>query len=137
MVGVTVDPALAVGRGLRRKMMTGRGVPVAPQLRSHRLYSEHFADYLPLLDSAMLFDTSVGAGKAVLVASYNAEFGGELLVTQDSAAYAQFMRKAQINDKAKNAASLYADGQSPPCNTRPPPSPELLQLLRGANPSRP
>ena len=54
MVGVTVDPALAVGRGLRRKMMTGRGVPVAPQLRSHRLYSEHFADYLPLLRNRRL-----------------------------------------------------------------------------------
>ena len=28
MTGVTVDPALAVGRGLRRQMVTGRGVPV-------------------------------------------------------------------------------------------------------------
>ena len=40
MIGVTVDPALAVGRALRRTMVEGRGVPVAPLLRSHRLFSQ-------------------------------------------------------------------------------------------------
>jgi hypothetical protein len=82
MIGVSVDPSLAVGRGLRRKMMTGRGVPVAPQLRSHKWYSEHFAAYLPLLDGASLYDTSVGFGKAQLVAAYSKQFGDALLTDE-------------------------------------------------------
>lgn len=45
MVGVTVDPEHAVSRGIRRAIITGRGVPVQGQLRSHRLYSEHFPTY--------------------------------------------------------------------------------------------
>ena len=56
-------------------MMTGRGVPVSPQLRSHRLYSEHFEAYLPLLDEASLYDTSVGFGKAKLVAARQSAVG--------------------------------------------------------------
>jgi hypothetical protein len=58
MVGVTCDPAIAVGRGFRRKVITGRGVPLPPQIRSHRLYSQHFLDYVPLVDEASLYDTS-------------------------------------------------------------------------------
>lgn len=71
MTGVTVDPALAVGRGLRRQMVEGRGVPVRPQLRSHQLYSQHFRTFLPLLDAAELYDTtSSGYGQAELIAAY-------------------------------------------------------------------
>ena len=45
MVGVTADPGHAVARGIRRAIVTGRGVPVDGQLRSHRLYSQHFPIY--------------------------------------------------------------------------------------------
>ncbi len=110
MIGVTVDPSLAVGRGLRRKMMTGRGVPVAPQLRSHRLYSEHFESYLPLLDEASLYDTSVGFGKAKLIAKYSRTFGESLLVDEGGASWGSFKRKAFIEDKARGAFEMYSDG---------------------------
>eukprot|EP01043_Picozoa_sp_COSAG02_P051153 COSAG02_NODE_5350_length_4408_cov_48.603852_3_plen_537_part_00 len=110
MIGVTVDPSLAVGRGLRRKMMTGRGVPVSPQLRSHRLYSEHFEAYLPLLDEASLYDTSVGFGKAKLVATYSKMFGESLLVDEGGASWSSFKRKAFIEDKARGAFEMYSDG---------------------------
>lgn len=36
IVGVTVDPSVAVERGIVRKIITGRGVPVHKQLASHR-----------------------------------------------------------------------------------------------------
>lgn len=110
MIGVTVDPSLAVGRGLRRKMMTGRGVPVSPQLRSHRLYSEHFESYLPLLDTASLYDTSVGFGKAKLIAKYSKAFGESLLVDEGGEGWGKFKRKACINDKARGAFEMYSDG---------------------------
>ena len=58
MVGVTCDTAVAVSRGFRRKMITSRGVPLLPQIRSHRLFSLHFNDYLPLVDEASLYDTT-------------------------------------------------------------------------------
>ena len=58
MVGVTCDPAVAVSRGFRRKIITGRGVPIQSQLRSHRLYSELFLDLVALVDEASLYDTT-------------------------------------------------------------------------------
>lgn len=51
MVGVTVDAEHAVSRGIRRAIVTGRGVPVRGQLRSHRLYSQHFPTYANGRDS--------------------------------------------------------------------------------------
>ena len=67
MVGVTIDPEHAVSRGIRRAIITGRGVPIRGQLRSHRLYSEHFPTYANennengskgLFDQIRLFDNS-------------------------------------------------------------------------------
>ena len=126
MVGVTVDPSLAVGRGLRRKMVTGRGVPVAPQLRSHRLFSMHFEDYLPLLDEAALYDTTVGSGGARLVASYTGKFGGRLLSNCED--YTAFQRKAFLDDKAIDAARLYTSGGTG-ARPRPAVAPEIVRVL--------
>jgi len=66
MVGVTIDPEYAVSRGIRRAIITGRGVPIRGQLRSHRLYSENFPIYCNnatnnnkcLFDRIRLFDNS-------------------------------------------------------------------------------
>ena len=71
IVGVTCDPAIAgtqaaqpgnacdrtrqhaavclhvaVARGYRRKIITGRGVPLRRQLRSHRLFALHFDEWV-------------------------------------------------------------------------------------------
>ena len=58
MVGVTCDPAVAIARGFRRKIISGRGVPLLPQIRSHRLYSQHFLEYASLCDECSLYDTT-------------------------------------------------------------------------------
>lgn len=42
LVGVACDPALAVARGVWRRLRTGRSVPVRAQLRSHRLFADNF-----------------------------------------------------------------------------------------------
>lgn len=104
MVGVTVDPEKAVARGLRRKLITNRGVPVTGQLRSHRLFSENFESYLDLLDKGTLFDTSC-RGDPDRVALK--ETGHPLL--SESFAYNKFLRKRNIVDDATCVADMYDD----------------------------
>jgi hypothetical protein len=105
MVGVTVDPEKAVARGLRRKLITSRGVPVRGQLRSHRLYSENFEPYLPLFDKVSLYDTS-GVGDPQMVALK--EKGQPLLCEPDG--YKRFLTKKTINDGADGVENMYNDG---------------------------
>jgi hypothetical protein len=57
LVGVTCDPGLAVARGVWRKLRSGRSVPVAAQLRSHRLFSENWEGLAHAVDSATLYHT--------------------------------------------------------------------------------
>ena len=108
MVGVTVDPEKAVARGLRRKLITGRGVPANGQLRSHRLYSENFEPYLDLIDKVVLFDTS-GPGDPQMVATK--ETGQPLL--RDPDPYMRFLRKKKIVDSATGVGDMYADDGPP------------------------
>lgn len=56
VVGVTIEPAVAVERGIVRKLVTGRGVPVSKQLESHKSFSENFEDYVDMVDAIYLFD---------------------------------------------------------------------------------
>eukprot|EP00658_Telonema_sp_P-2_P057319 TRINITY_DN4576_c0_g1_i9.p1 TRINITY_DN4576_c0_g1~~TRINITY_DN4576_c0_g1_i9.p1 ORF type:complete len:433 (+),score=74.56 TRINITY_DN4576_c0_g1_i9:96-1394(+) len=58
-MGITVDPRLAVQRGILRRMSTGRVVPVAAQLRSFRLFAWAFPIYAELCDSIVLFNNNV------------------------------------------------------------------------------
>ena len=55
--GVTCDPGLAVARGIWRKIRTGRSVPVSQQLRSHRLFAEHWERLAHQVDAATLHFT--------------------------------------------------------------------------------
>ena len=66
LVGVTCAPELAVARGFWRHLRSGRGVPVAAQLRSHRLFADNWPRYCKLLNSATLYHT--GACHATLIA---------------------------------------------------------------------
>lgn len=109
MVGVTVDPEKAVARGLRRKLITSRGVPVFGQLRSHRLYSQNFEPYLPLFDKVSLYDTS-GTGDPQMVALK--EKGQPLLCNPES--YEKFLTKKTIHDGAGGVEDMYGDGTKVP-----------------------
>ena len=51
LVGVYVRPEVAVRRGIIRRLLTGRGVPVRDQLRSHALFAKNFEAF------ACCFDT--------------------------------------------------------------------------------
>lgn len=124
IVGVTVDPALAVQRGITRTLVTGRGVPVRQQLKSHKLFTSHFEEYVQSVDAAYLFDMSTarisvsevgGSGRKGIIASKSGilfprrgqSFVDETLVIEKRAAYEQFTRRKGINIKAKCASELY------------------------------
>jgi hypothetical protein len=106
VVGTTCDPALAVARGVWRRVRTGRSVPAADQLRSHRLFAGSFPRIAPLADSATLFHT--GAALTTLarpaedlaptvVAHRSAATRGEMLVSPR--AWGAFLACARLNDK--------------------------------------
>lgn len=134
VVGVTVEPAVAVERGIVRKLLTGRGVPVRQQLLSHRQFSENFEEYLSLVDGGYLFDmsslsesdTALGpnvsgntAERAIIASKRGTLFpsrGGawklentreDGFLVENVEAYHRFLRKAHINVDAARASDLF------------------------------
>jgi len=114
VVGVTCDPSLAVARGVWRRLRSGRCVPVAEQLRSHRLFAAGFPAAAALADSATLFHmgsalTTLGKAAAdlapVVIAHRSAATRGEMLVSPR--AWARFAAAAELNDAASSAACLW------------------------------
>ena len=121
VVGVTCDPALAVARGVWRRLRSGRSVPARDQLRSHRLFATSFARVAPAADSATLFHTG-GALTTLarpaadlaptVVAHRSAATRGEMLVSPR--AWAAFEKCARLNDGAVCAAALWPPGVDAP-----------------------
>ena len=59
VIGIHVQPEIAVPRAILRQITTGRGVPVQAQLRSFRLFATHFEEYAALSDECVLFNNNV------------------------------------------------------------------------------
>ncbi|XP_027364602.1 uncharacterized protein LOC113871702 [Abrus precatorius] len=67
LVGVVCDGYLAVVRGIRRAIMTGRAVRVSSQLKSHKRFADAFPRYCKLVDNARLYCTNaVGHPKKLI-----------------------------------------------------------------------
>uniref|UniRef100_A0A2P2KMK1 Uncharacterized protein LOC105129489 isoform X2 n=1 Tax=Rhizophora mucronata TaxID=61149 RepID=A0A2P2KMK1_RHIMU len=62
LVGVFCDAYLAVARGMRRAIMTGRAVRVNSQLKSHKRFASKFPRYCQLVDNARLYCTNAVGG---------------------------------------------------------------------------
>ncbi len=58
LVGVFVRPEVAVRRAIIRRLLTGRGVPVRDQLRSHALFAKNFETFSIKFDTVMLYDNN-------------------------------------------------------------------------------
>ncbi|KEG12527.1 hypothetical protein DQ04_01641060 [Trypanosoma grayi] len=108
LLAITVKPETAVPRGILRMFSTGRGVPIPMQLRSFRLFSENFAEYLRWVDSATLYNNNVFVnlekGELPPVIAEKSEEG---LVIHDEDAYAQFLGQQFLNEEADNNLELY------------------------------
>lgn len=131
IVGVTVSPAVAVERGIVRKIITGRGVPVENQLASHKQFSENFESYTELVDGIYLFDSSIEAhndhlrsqskdnyeGVSIIASKRNllfrktGDFADGVVprkyVVERPEAYQRFLGKAKINCKADCSSELW------------------------------
>ena len=106
IVGVCCDPRLAVARGLRRKLLTGRGVPVAPQLRSHMLFSMNFTRYAAMVDTIALYDTTEWGERPALIAHKSASATkGQLLVQPRR--FLRFARQKALRIGAIGAGELF------------------------------
>ena len=116
-MGITVDPRLAVQRGILRRMSTGRVVPVAAQLRSFRLFAWAFPVYAELCDSIVLFNNNVRVDleKGELpMRIAEKKLGATELTILDQAAFDEFTRQMHINDRASNEGSAFLSSPQRP-----------------------
>ena len=111
MVGVMVDVATAVERGFRRHVLTGRSVPLRPQLRSHRLFATNFDALLDKVDQAVLVESREDPHEPLrLVAQKTA--AAERLHIHDADAWARLRRQASsLNENALRPAELFDAGE--------------------------
>lgn len=102
MVGVTVDIDVAVQRGMVRKIVSGRGVPIPSQIRSHKLFSENFEKYCELVDEFTLYDNN-RASEPYIIAERKIE--GDFRKKEPE--YSSFLMKKEANVNATNYLELY------------------------------
>nr|ACS87792.1 conserved hypothetical protein [Angomonas deanei] len=110
-LGITVDVETAVPRGFLRKFSTNRGVPISMQLRSFKMFSENFADYVAMVDETTLYNNNVFVnlekGELPPVMAECNESTGHKLAICDEAAFQQFIKQQQINENADNVMQVY------------------------------
>eukprot|EP00192_Tetraselmis_astigmatica_P010115 CAMPEP_0117673816 /NCGR_PEP_ID=MMETSP0804-20121206/14687_1 /TAXON_ID=1074897 /ORGANISM="Tetraselmis astigmatica, Strain CCMP880" /LENGTH=811 /DNA_ID=CAMNT_0005482605 /DNA_START=99 /DNA_END=2534 /DNA_ORIENTATION=- len=116
MVGVTVDPSSAVRRGIVRKLVTTRGVPIPSQLRSHQLFSEAFPKYVEIFDKVSLYDNSqpdlllADAPNEPALIAYKEGLKSTLLIDQEK--YTNFLKKASLNHRSASADEMFVAEKS-------------------------
>ncbi|KAF8719321.1 hypothetical protein HU200_024021 [Digitaria exilis] len=106
LVGVVCDAYLAVVRGIRRAVITGRAVRVKSQLQSHKRFATAFKSYCSLVDNARLYSTNT-LGAAKLIGWKDG--GSNLLVDPEEIVCLD--RVGSLNEEADCVHELYADGQ--------------------------
>lgn len=128
MVAVTIEPQSAVGRGIVRRILTGRGVPITAQLSSHKMFSMHFMKYCKLFDATYLFDMSSTKDEDVnssmttddlrskdlrrmIAIKPGVLFQGKTSYFQvlDEAAFCSFLRRSDLNVDAHTSAALFSE----------------------------
>ncbi|KAF8663872.1 hypothetical protein HU200_055207 [Digitaria exilis] len=105
MVGIICDAYLAVVRGIRRAIISGRAVRVNSQLKSHKRFAAAFRKYCDLVDNARLYSTNTIAG-AKLIGWKDKD--SRLLVDVEEIGLLD--RVSQINEDANCVHELYPDG---------------------------
>ncbi|RLN21869.1 hypothetical protein C2845_PM07G24640 [Panicum miliaceum] len=105
MVGIICDAYLAVVRGIRRAIISGRAVRVNSQLKSHKRFAGAFRKYCDLVDNARLYSTNTIAG-AKLIGWKDKD--SRLLVDVEEIGLLD--RVSRINEDANCVHELYPDG---------------------------
>ncbi|CAK9236682.1 unnamed protein product [Sphagnum troendelagicum] len=105
-VGVTCDAHLAVVRGMRRAILTKRGVPVKGQLWSHKLFAKSLDKYITLMDSVKIYSTSNMYGHPELIGLKD-EPDTKILV--DCSEFNEVQHMAKLNPDAGSVLELYSE----------------------------
>ncbi|EAY76007.1 hypothetical protein OsI_03932 [Oryza sativa Indica Group] len=105
LVGIICDAYLAVVRGIRRAIISGRAVRVSSQLKSHKRFAGSFRKYCDLVDSASLYSTNTIAGAKLIGWK---DVGSRLLVDVEEIGLLD--RVSRINEEANGVHELYPDG---------------------------
>ncbi|OEL23646.1 hypothetical protein BAE44_0015341 [Dichanthelium oligosanthes] len=105
VVGIICDAYLAVVRGIRRAIISGRAVRVNSQLKSHKRFAGAFRKYCDLVDNARLYSTNTIAG-AKLIGWKDKD--SRLLVDVEEIGLLD--RVSRINEEANCVHELYPDG---------------------------
>ncbi|KAK6786865.1 hypothetical protein RDI58_015390 [Solanum bulbocastanum] len=103
LVGVVCDPYLAVVRGIRRAIVTGRAVRVKPQLKSHKRFANAFPKYCELVDNARLYCTNALGSKPPLIAWKDGE--NKMLVEPEDIKCLEMVKK--LKEEAESIYELY------------------------------
>ncbi|CAI0559282.1 unnamed protein product [Linum tenue] len=105
MVGVVCDAYLAVVRGIRRAIITGRAVRVNSQLKSHKSFASAFPNYCQLVDNARLYCTNSVGGPPKLIARKDGD--NKMLI--DPEEFKCLSNVARLNPSAESVYELYGD----------------------------
>jgi len=103
MLGVICDAHLAVVRGIRRAIITGRAVRVNSQLQSHKRFASAFPRYCQLVDNARLYCTNAVGGPPTLVARKDGD--NKLLVEPEEIKC--LTRVSSLNAEAESVYDIY------------------------------
>ncbi|EMS61580.1 hypothetical protein TRIUR3_32141 [Triticum urartu] len=113
VVGVVCDAYLAVARGIRRAIMTGRAVRVNSQLTSHKRFAAAFQKYCQLVDGAKLYSSN-SLGSPQLIA-WKGDINGSLLVEPREIDCLD--KVSNLNEGATSLHDLYPGGATT-CGSR-------------------
>ncbi|XP_059298978.1 calmodulin calcium-dependent NAD kinase-like [Lycium ferocissimum] len=106
LVGVVCDPYLAVVRGIRRAISTGRAVRVKSQLTSHKRFANAFPKYCNLVDNARLYCTNtISASRPSLIAWKDGE--NKLLVEPEDIKCLEMVKN--VKEEAESIYELYEE----------------------------
>ncbi|XP_027166839.1 uncharacterized protein LOC113766873 [Coffea eugenioides] len=105
LVGVVCDAYLAVVRGIRRAVQTGRAVRVKPQLKSHKRFANAFPRYCPLVDNARLYCTNDTSGHPKLIAWKDGD--SKLLIDPEDINCLKVV--GSLNDEAESIYELHKE----------------------------
>lgn len=103
LVGVVCDPYLAVVRGIRRAIATGRAVRVKSQLTSHKRFANAFSKYCELVDNARLYCSNALGSKPSLIAWKDGD--NKMLVDPEDIKCLEMVKK--VKEEAESIYELY------------------------------
>ncbi|KAK1600897.1 hypothetical protein QYE76_018416 [Lolium multiflorum] len=105
LVGIICDAYLAVIRGIRRAIISGRAVRVNSQLKSHKRFAGAFRKYCDLVDNARLYSTNTIDGTKLIGWK-----DGDSRLLVDMQEIGLLDRVSKINEEADCVHELYPDG---------------------------